>query len=29
MQGDHSSGEIKVIGGDNFEKLKGKVSYAI
>lgn len=26
MQGDQSSGEIQVIGGDNFEKLKGKVS---
>ena len=25
FQGDHSSGEIQVIGGDNFEKLRGKV----
>lgn len=25
FQGDQSTGEIQVIGGDNFEKLKGKV----
>ncbi len=29
VQGEHSSGEIQVIGGDNFEKLRGKVRVSL